>query len=286
MSALSRINEKSLRPAVQLESVERDEILSFLARRPCHTVFMASLIRENGVVSDRNRGSFYGVRDIDGKFSGVGLLGHATFIEARTDAAMAALASVADHAPVPTVLMRGERHDINRFWDQRQSSIKPRLICDEQLMVQHRPNSSEAIVNDVRPAAPEDLEALININLELFINESGRNPMKENAQGFRERLARRIDQGRIWIWAKDGDIIFKADIVAETPEAIYLESVYVNPAKRGKGYGRRCLSNLGTTLLQRSRSICLTVKDGDQGTAGFFQKAGYAFHSSYQTIYL
>ncbi len=40
----------------KLMASDRDEVLSFLAARAVHTVFMAGLIRDNGLVSPLNRG--------------------------------------------------------------------------------------------------------------------------------------------------------------------------------------------------------------------------------------
>src|ERR1043166_6358628 len=68
------------------------EVLNFLSERPLHTVFMASLIRDNGLVSPHNRGSFYACRNAHGSLEGVALLGHATVIEARSSASISAFA--------------------------------------------------------------------------------------------------------------------------------------------------------------------------------------------------
>ena len=38
------------------------EVLEFLSGRPIHTVMMAGLIRDNGLVSKFNRGTFFGCR--------------------------------------------------------------------------------------------------------------------------------------------------------------------------------------------------------------------------------
>src|ERR1041384_95197 len=81
----------------KLSPAEEAEVLSFLAERAIHTVFMATLIRDNGLVSPRNRGTFYACRDRFGKLVGVALIGHATIIEARTDFAVAAFAQLAAH---------------------------------------------------------------------------------------------------------------------------------------------------------------------------------------------
>ena len=90
----SRASTKS--PATfQLDGEHYDEVLGFLAERPLYTVMMTGLIRDHGLVSPLNRGSFFGCRDSQGRLKGVALIGHATLIEARTDAALAAFARVA-----------------------------------------------------------------------------------------------------------------------------------------------------------------------------------------------
>src|SRR6266849_1585042 len=50
---------------------EEAEVLDFLGERPLHTVFIAGLIRDNGLVSPDNRGSFYACRSRGGDLEGV-----------------------------------------------------------------------------------------------------------------------------------------------------------------------------------------------------------------------
>src|ERR1051326_1593437 len=75
-----------------LTGKDEAETLSFLAERPIHTVCMMGMILENGLVSSSNRGDFYACRDAEGQLEGVALIGHATLIEARSDAALEAFA--------------------------------------------------------------------------------------------------------------------------------------------------------------------------------------------------
>ncbi len=42
----------------ELNNGDEAEVLEFLAANPLHTVFMASQIRDNGLASPNNRGSF------------------------------------------------------------------------------------------------------------------------------------------------------------------------------------------------------------------------------------
>jgi hypothetical protein len=120
----------------------------------------------------------------------------------------------------------------------------------------------------------------------MALQEAGVSPLHRDPGGFRQRTARRIKGGRVWAWIQEGRLMFKADVVGETPEAIYLEGVYVHPEERLKGYGLRCLTQLSTTLLARSKVICLTINERNKKALAFYEKAGYQFHSHYETIYL
>ena len=81
--------------AQQLPSSARDEVLSFLQVRPLHTAYLSGIIRENGLVNDLNRGSFYGYRNCLGQLEGVALIGHATLMETTSDEAIQAFAKAA-----------------------------------------------------------------------------------------------------------------------------------------------------------------------------------------------
>jgi predicted GNAT family acetyltransferase len=269
----------------ELNAADEPEVFDFLSARTIHTVFMASLIRDNGLVSPHNRGSFYACRDRYGRMEGVALLGHATVIETCSDNALALFARLARNC-LNAQLIRGEQETIENFWRHyANSGQEPRLICRELLLEQKTTIESEALA-DLRPATLKDLDKVLAVNSSMALQEGGANPQQNDPGGFRSRTARRIEQGRIWVWVEDDRLMFKADVVAATPQVTYLEGVHVHSEERRKGYGRRCLNSLSTILLERSESICLTINEKNQTALKFYEKAGYQFHSHYETIYL
>lgn len=271
--------------ALPLRETEKSETLAFLAQRPLHTVFMASLIRDNGIENPLNRGGFYSYRGSHGQLEGIALLGHATLIEARTESSLTAFARLARQSSLP-YLIRGEEELVRKFWNQYEESGQgASRICRELLLEQvSAPHGPE--VTGLRQATLADLESVIKVNSELLKAESGSDPLKRDPEGFRYRTARRIERGRNWIWMENGKVLFKADIIAETPQVSYLEGIYVDPQERGKGYGSIGLSQLGRILLRRTPSICLTLNASKEKTKNFYGKAGYAVRSYYDTIYL
>jgi len=275
-------------PCIISELSEQDEpeVLDFLAARPVHTVFMASLIRDNGLVSPHNRGSFYACRGRYGQLEGVALVGHATMIEAYTESSLASLARLARNCQ-NAHLIRGERKTINRLWKHYANpEQEPRLICRELLFEQREAPPVKEVVSDLRPATLSDLDRVLVVNASMAFEEGGISPLQSDPGGFRQRTARRIEQGRVWIWTRDDKLMFKADVVGETPEVTYLEGVHVHAEERRKGYGLRCLKHLSSMLLARSESICLTINHRNKNALTFYAKAGYQFNSHYETIYL
>jgi hypothetical protein len=154
------------------------------------------------------------------------------------------------------------------------------------MLEQRTPFLLHESVADLRQASLEDLDHVVAVNSEMAVHEGGTNPLDRDPKGFVARIMRRIEQGRVWIWVRDDKPIFKADIVADTPQAIYLEGVYVNPEERGKGYGMRCLTQLGWILLAHTDAIVLTTNQRASGASSFYYKAGYRLSSYYETIYL
>src|SRR5260370_14407109 len=110
---------------------DRNEVLAFLAERPVQTVCLAVFIRDNGLVSPHNRGTFYGCRNSEGRLEGVALIGHATLIEARTSRAMQEFGLVAQGYQ-RTHMILGEKDKVEQFWNYyANEGQERRLACRE-----------------------------------------------------------------------------------------------------------------------------------------------------------
>ncbi len=275
--------------AVPLALTDRDderEVLSFLSERPAHTVVMSGYIRDNGLESPFNRGTFYACRDSAGALQGVALIGHAMFVEARTEEALEAFARLAQRHR-STHMLLGEQDVIRRFWAHYGAAGQtPRLFCRELLFEQRWPVEAHPAVEGLRLATLDDLMLVMPVHAALAYEESGVNPLEADLAGFRLRCARRIEQGRVWILVRDGQLIFKADVISDTPECAYLEGVYVRPAERGTGLGRRCILRLARELLSRTRALCLLVNERNLEAQSFYLKTGFRLRAHYDTIYL
>src|SRR6185503_11292155 len=160
-STASRVEElaSALEPVKteRLANSDTAEVLEFLSQRPIHTVAMMSLVRDNGIVSPFNRGTFYGCRDFKGQLEGVALVGHATLMETVSDRALAALAQVARECPNTHMIM-GEKERVADFWSHySETGRRQRLACREWLFELSRTVEAREPIAGLRPAKVSEL---------------------------------------------------------------------------------------------------------------------------------
>lgn len=271
---------------VLLTNQHEEEVLDFLAGRPLHTVFLSGFIRDNGLESQLNRGSFYGCRNRNGQLEGVALVGHATLIEAHSEEVVAAFARLTQSCPSSRMIM-GESDKVELFWQHfSKSGREPRRVSRELLLEQRWPVGKFEPIRGLRLATLDDLTIVMTAHAQAAFEENGVNPMEVDPIGYRMRFTRRIEQGRVWVWVEDGRLVFKTVIVSDTPHVTYLEGIYIDHEKRGQGFGTRCLLQLGQRLLGRTVAISLLVNEENEAAIHLYNKAGFQLRSYYDTIFL
>jgi predicted GNAT family acetyltransferase len=270
----------------RLTDEHRDEVLTFLATRPTHTFGMAGFVRDNGLVSPHNRGTFYACRNDEGGLEGVALIGHFILFEARSAEAIAAFARVAQQCSTAFLLL-GEEENVQAFWHYYSPGGQGvHLYCRELLCELNGPVEVREAAPSLRLATMDDLDLIVPAHAETALIESGIDPLETDPEGFRARCARRIEMGKTWVWTENAKLMFKADVISDTPEVIYVEGIWVNPDERGKGYGSSCISHLCRTFLQRTESVCILVNEKFKAAQAVYRKAGFRFTSYYDTIFL
>jgi predicted GNAT family acetyltransferase len=271
---------------IELTEEDRNEVLSFLSERPIHTVCLVGFIRDNGLVSSHNRGTFYGCRNSEDRLEGVALIGHATLIEARTPRAMQEFSLVAQGFQHTHIIL-GETEKVEQFWNYYADEGQDmRLACREMLFEVRQAMQLREEIEGLRRATLNDLDQITPVQAALAESESGVNPLDVDPEGFRARCARRIEMGRVWILEENGKLIFKADVQADTPDVIYLEGVWVNPAERSKGFGRKCMRQLCQDLLSRTKSVCVLVNEENQRAHTFYRMCNFKVRGVYDSIFL
>lgn len=270
-----------------LDAARRNEALAFLGERPLHTVIMAGLLRQDGPTVPAPAGDFYACRGRRERLEGVALMGRATMFEARTEAALAAFAGLAREDPSVRMIM-GEELELKRFLSHYAVGNKsPRLACSELFYQFARGTGEDAeSIAGLRQATSDHLDEIVHAHAEMCEAETGQNPLDTDPEGFRRRCAARVERGKVWALIEDGELIFKAEVVTETPEAAYLEGVWVSPRRRQEGYGRRCWAQLSRVLLERVPSLCGFVNARNTAAHSFYESVGGALLGRYDKVYL
>jgi predicted GNAT family acetyltransferase len=89
----------------------------------------------------------------------------------------------------------------------------------------------------------------------------------------------------VWVLTNGRRLIFKLDVIADTPDAAYIEGVYVTREERGKGVGRSCINAVADKLLDHSKAIYLFVEKENTRTIAFYLKLGFDIAGNYDLLY-
>jgi len=270
---------------VPVAAESEEEILSAISAPTLTNVIMAGFIRDNGLAGPQNRGRFYVCRNDRNELEGVALIGHTILFEAFNEGAVEGFAAIARRAPATHLLM-GEHNQVQRFWryyaDQAQV---PRHVCPVRFLRRETRFEEQRAVPGLRLAVPNDLDPVVRAQAAMAFETSGVDPLQKDPVGFRQRYLRRIDKKRVWVLIENGRLLFKLDVIADTPDATYIEGVYVSPEERGKGLGQSCLTAVGQNLLERSKAIYLFVENENARTTAFYLKLGFDIAGPYDLLY-
>ncbi len=136
----------------------------------------------------------------------------------------------------------------------------------------------------LRPARKSDLELLLPACAVAHEEELGTNPLAGDGEAFRRRTLAQIEEGRSWLWAERGAILFKAEASAWTPSAVQLQQVWVDPDARNQGHGRRGLSDLCSLLLDRVQTVCLFVRRENVPAIRLYETIGMRRAGTYRSV--
>jgi uncharacterized protein len=271
----------------ELSNSDTAQVLSFLALRPVHTVVMSSWINDNGIENAANRGKFYGYFSQSGSLEGVALIGHTTLVESRSDKSLEAFAFQARTSQTPIHIIMSAGNVVEDFWKFYSGTTQaPRLLYTELLFELNFPFLVRENFDALRLATADELLLVAEAHAEVAFEESGKNPLETHREQFLSRVLRRIEQGRCWVVIEDGKLLFKADVIAETAEVSYLEGVYVPMQSRGKGFGTKCMSELGKRLLEKTDTVCLLSNEKFTHAHKAYTKAGFKMTDACQTIFV
>jgi uncharacterized protein len=181
-------------------------------------------------------------------------------------------------------MMIGEERAVGELWERLGRRFPaPRVDRTGQpvYVLEEPPDGGDT---GLREATPGDLDLLVPACAAAHEDEIGVDPLAHDPDGFRWRTRSQIGEGRSWIWAENGTILFKAEASAWTPEAVQLQQVWVDPVARGQGFAQRGMRDLCRRLLAQVPRVCLFVRAENGPAIRVYEAIGMRRTLTYRSL--
>jgi len=136
----------------------------------------------------------------------------------------------------------------------------------------------------LRRATRHDLEQLVVAAAAMHREEMGVDPLSVDANAWRARMTSLIDRGWSWVWRERGQILFKAELSAWTPEAVQIQGVYTAPQARGRGIATSALAAMCIALLGDSATCTLYVNHYNSVAISLYRRIGFTEVATFATV--
>lgn len=254
-----------------VERPELTQILDFCAEDPVERVFLEDVAR-------RGLGRFAALED-GGRLVALCHVGANLVPSGRDTAAFADFSGGGEAR-----MIVGEERAVAGLWEAVRDRM-PEPIDD-------RPGQPVYVLDDrpppggsgLRPATLDDLRLLVPACAHAYLEEVGVDAYGRDPALFEWRTRVQIEQGRSWIWRRDGQILFKAEASAWTEKAVQLQQVWVEPGLRGRGYARRALADLCRLLLETTPTVCLFVRPENVPAIALYESIGMRRTITYRSL--
>lgn len=164
---------------------------------------------------------------------------------------------------------------VELLWSHLESHYEPPTVVRLSQPVYLLEKSSGASLQHVRYGRLDDLDLLIPACAAMHREEIGIDPLDRDAFGYRQRVRELVEQRRSFVTFEGGEIVFKCEISAETPQAVQLMGVWTAPHLRGQGYASRGLNEVCSHLIRRGQAVTLFVNDFNQPARRLYEKLGF-----------
>ena len=189
------------------------------------------------------------------------------------------------------------RHLVDAFWGSMVEhttlpSLSARLSSPQFMYVLRREHWLEHALKPVAPtglrlARAGDLDAVFLASAAMHQEETLENPLDDNPELFRNHVRHRIETGRTFVWFDNHQIIFKADVSAQSAYGAQVSGVYTSPSMRGQGVATRAMRALCELWMKKGvPRVTLYVNQSNIPARRVYEKVGFTFHSHYKTVFV
>ena len=167
---------------------------------------------------------------------------------------------------------RWERHVREFRWHQ------PLMVAEGEPPIDPDPR--------VRLGELDDMELLYPAAVAMSTEEVGVSPEAGgNARMYRARVEQLVERGWSFVLVDDGELIFKAEVAAATPDACQVQGVYVAPDRRGEGISAPAMAAVvAHATAHIAPKVTLYVNDFNEAARKSYARCGFTEQGEYATI--
>jgi predicted GNAT family acetyltransferase len=264
-------------PARLLDDRERAAALAVCDADPVANVFVASRIRTLGLDPGRLGAQMWGFED-NGQLSSLCYVGANLVPVQASPAAVHAFADRALRQGRRCSSLVGPSEAVTELWallrphwgvprDVR--AAQPLMAIDGPPLVP--PDRA------VRRVRLDEVDILMPACVAMFTEEVGVSPLTgDGGAAYRARVTELIRSGRAFARIEGGQVIFKAEVGAATPQACQVQGVWVRPEYRGRGLAA---PGMAAVVIEARRAISpvvsLYVNDFNTAARATYHRTGF-----------
>jgi len=136
----------------------------------------------------------------------------------------------------------------------------------------------------IRRGRREDLDKLTIASAAMHLEEMGIDPLTFDPAGWRQRMATLIDRGWSYLLMEGGEIAFKVELSAWTPEAVQLQGVWTDPRYRRRGLATAAMAAVCAELLVDVPICSLYVNAYNEPALRLYRRLGFRQVGEYATV--
>lgn len=142
----------------------------------------------------------------------------------------------------------------------------------------------------VLPPAPlrrttrRDVEVLATAAGIMHREEMSGDSAPPDAAAWRARMSQLVDRGWSWAWIEAGEVVFKAELSAWTPDVVQVQGVFTAPSRRGRGVATAGMTALCSLLLESVPLVTLYLNEYNQEALRVYRRVGFEQQGEFATV--
>ena len=174
------------------------------------------------------------------------------------------------------------------MWERLRPGWGPaRDVRDHQPLLALGSRPAGVVDPAVRRVRVDELDAYLVAAVDMFIGEVGIDPrVGDGGRSYRRRVAGLIASGRAYARFERGQVVFKAEVGAQSPSVGQIQGVWVHPERRGHGLGTAGTAAVAAAVVAGGRIASLYVNGFNTVARAAYDRVGFRQVGTFATVLL